>query len=217
MNKKYIVYVVVACLPVCHEPVLYRNDWTNRASFWHGGFLLSIRCCVIRKYAYLQKSGYFPLGLFPELRTLENFATASRSRCQQHSSSSSSTVEFVDDTCTTIDESWLFTTSRSTVTLWLHYWDLLRICCTTCFYGWQDFDWHSASRGPSAVAELRVWCWFSTRHRCKTNRGQESVSIVGSHWRPCRLPLFMADFDCRKRDNVGPRVAGLRHFSLFNV
>jgi len=31
--------------------------------------------------------------------------------------SSSSTVELVDDTCTTVDESWLFTTCRSTVTL----------------------------------------------------------------------------------------------------
>jgi len=45
---------------------------------------------------------------------LDNFAAASRSRCRQNSSSS--TVEFVDDTYTTIDESWLFTTSRSTVT-----------------------------------------------------------------------------------------------------
>jgi len=50
---------------------------------------------------------------------LENFATASRSRCQQHSSSSSSTVEPVDDTYTTIDESWLFTTSRSAVSVTL--------------------------------------------------------------------------------------------------
>jgi len=41
----------------------------------------------------------------------ENFAAASRSRCQQNSSSSS-TVEFVDDTYTTIDESWLFATSK---------------------------------------------------------------------------------------------------------
>jgi len=47
---------------------------------------------------------------------LANFAAATRSRCQQNSSSSS-TVELVDDTYRTIDESWLFTTSRSTVTL----------------------------------------------------------------------------------------------------
>ena len=37
--------------------------------------------------------------------------------CGRRNSSSSSTVELVDDTYTTVDESWLFTTSRSTVTL----------------------------------------------------------------------------------------------------
>jgi len=74
---------------------------------------------------------------------LENIATTTRSRCQQNPSSSTSTVELVDDTYTTIDESWLFT-SRSTVTIKLHYCDLLWICCTTCFYSWQDADWHSA-------------------------------------------------------------------------
>jgi len=57
---------------------------------------------------------------------LENFATTSRSPCQQNSSSSSSTtVELVDDTYTTIDESWLFTASRSTVTLY----SITSICC----------------------------------------------------------------------------------------
>jgi len=73
------------------------------------------------------------------------------------SSSSSSTVELVDDTYRTIDESWLFTTSRSTVTLQLYYCDLLWICCTVYFYSWQDFDWRSASRGPSAVAQFLVF------------------------------------------------------------
>jgi len=57
-----------------------------------------------------------PCGTLSQTLDLENFATASRSRCQQHSSSSS-TVEFVDDTYSTIDESWLFSTSRSIVTL----------------------------------------------------------------------------------------------------
>jgi len=27
------------CLSVCHKPVLYRNDETDRADFWHGNFL----------------------------------------------------------------------------------------------------------------------------------------------------------------------------------
>jgi len=96
------VYAVVCpsvCLSVCHKPVLYRNDCTNSAGF------PPIPHSVVRNFGYLQKLGYFPLGLCPKLRTWENFATASRSRCQQHSSSSSSTVEFVDDTYTTIDQS----------------------------------------------------------------------------------------------------------------
>jgi len=57
---------------------------------------------------------------------------------------------------------------RRVVAVWAYYMSvncnpltpLLRFvvdCCTTCFYSWQDTDWHSASRGPSAVAEL---CFF---------------------------------------------------------
>jgi len=90
------------------------DEWS---CFWHGGFIPSIPHCVVRKFGRPQKLGYFPLELCPELQTQENFATASRSRCQQHSSSSSSTVELVDDTHTTVDESWLLSASRSTVTL----------------------------------------------------------------------------------------------------
>jgi len=56
------VYAVVVCpsvrlsvrLSVCHKPVLYRNDWTNRAGFWHGGFLPPVPLCVIRKFVYLK-------------------------------------------------------------------------------------------------------------------------------------------------------------------
>jgi len=40
---------------VRHKPVLYRNDWMNRAGFWHGSFLLPILPCVVRKFGYLQK------------------------------------------------------------------------------------------------------------------------------------------------------------------
>jgi len=55
--------------PVCHKPVLCRNDWMNRAGFWRGGFLPPIPLCVVRKYGYLPKLGYFPLGLCPKLQT----------------------------------------------------------------------------------------------------------------------------------------------------
>ena len=43
------------------------------------------------------------------------------------------------------------------VTHYLHYFDLLGIYCTTCFYSCAAVDkilTDSASRGPSAVAEL---------------------------------------------------------------
>jgi len=28
---------VSVCLSVCHKSVFYRNGWTDRAGFWHGG------------------------------------------------------------------------------------------------------------------------------------------------------------------------------------
>jgi len=121
------VYAVVVCPSVHHKPVLYRKDWTNRAGFPHACFLSPIPHCVIRKFGYLQKLRYFPVALCPKLRY---FVTSSRSRCQQNSSSSSSTVELVDDTYTTIDESrlavyWKSVDCNPLTPLW--------ICCTTCF------------------------------------------------------------------------------------
>jgi len=59
-------------------------------------------CC--KEIWYFQKVKYLHVELCPKLRTLKNFATACSSRCQQNSSSSSSTVEFVDDIYATIDE-----------------------------------------------------------------------------------------------------------------
>jgi len=51
----------------------------------------------------------------------------------------------------------MFTTHRLTLTLQLHNFDLLRTCRTALLDGnWQDFNWHDASRGPSAIAELLV-------------------------------------------------------------
>jgi len=90
--------------------VLHRKDWTNRVNFWHGGFLPPIPHCVVRKFAYLQKLGYFRLGLCSKsgLRKLRHGKYIAR--CQQNSLSSLSTVELDDDTYTTVAESWLFTT-----------------------------------------------------------------------------------------------------------
>ena len=35
-------YLLSSYLSVHHKPVFYRNDWTNRAGFSHGGFLSPI-------------------------------------------------------------------------------------------------------------------------------------------------------------------------------
>ena len=81
---------------------------------------------VLKRNLGISKIRILPFGTLFQTPHSENFATARRSRCQQHSSSSSSsTVEFVDDTYTTIDESWLFTTSQSTVTCN----SITAICC----------------------------------------------------------------------------------------
>jgi len=116
-----------------------------------------------------------------------NSAAASRS-CRQQNSSSSSTVELVDDTRTTVDESWLFTTSRSTVTLQLRYCDLLRICCTACFYSRQDFDRHGASRGPSAVAELLVRHRMAVTDTCE-RKSHSRPAITSNDTHTCDLWL----------------------------
>jgi len=56
--------------------------------------------------------------------------------------------------------------SKATLSRFQHYFDLRWICYTTFFLqlcsSLQDFDWHSASRRPSAVAEfLTARCYAS--------------------------------------------------------
>ena len=95
---------------------------------------------------------------------LENFATASR-RYRWYSQLDRS--RFVYDTHNTMEATrsrhgWvhMFITHRPTLTLQLHNFDLFRTCRTTIFCtvasNWQDFNWHDASRDPSAIAELLV-------------------------------------------------------------
>jgi len=54
----------------------------------------------------------------------------------------------------------MFITHCPTVTLQLHNFDFFRTCRTSSSAllrgNWQDFSWHDASRGPSAIAELFV-------------------------------------------------------------
>jgi len=86
---------------LCHKPILYRNDWTNRAVFFGMGLpsTYPILCC--KEIWVSSKPWVLPSGTLSQTPDF-NFATASRSRCQQISSSTLSTVEFVDDTYTTV-------------------------------------------------------------------------------------------------------------------
>jgi len=106
--------------------------------------------CVKSKY------GYIPLGLCSKLRTWK--ISPRQVDRVVNNSSSSSTVEFVD-TYTTIDESWLFTTSWSTVTIFN---SITVICCGFVVQLVSTVDkilTDSASRGPSALAEILVKSW----------------------------------------------------------
>jgi len=57
VNTLYAVVIRVVCLSVNHSQIFYRNDWTNRAGFWLGGFLLYILHCFERKSGYFQNEG----------------------------------------------------------------------------------------------------------------------------------------------------------------
>jgi len=57
---------------VCHKPVLYRNDWTNRAGFGVGASLDLSNIHVPLKIRVL------PSGTISQTLDLENFATTRR-------------------------------------------------------------------------------------------------------------------------------------------
>jgi len=123
------VFAVIVCPSVCLSVRLSQAGVLSKrldASSWYLAWRLpSIYPKLCFKEIWISPEiRVLPDGNLSQTSDLENFVAASRSRCQRNSSSSSSMVEFVDDTYTTVDESWMFTTSRSTVTLQLH-----SICC----------------------------------------------------------------------------------------
>ena len=80
-------YLLSSCvlLSVRHNPLLYQNEWTNRAGLyihlyspvgsihnimlWHVGLLPPISHCVVRKFGYLQNSANFRLEPCPRNST----------------------------------------------------------------------------------------------------------------------------------------------------
>jgi len=140
---------------VCHKPVLYRNDWTNRAGFRHGSFFPSIPHCVIWKYGYLQKTKVLPC--------LRKFVVNSGLGKFRHGKSIALSTKLVVVVCWRhlYDDRRVVAVYYKSIN-WSHLTPLLRfvfvdLLYNLFLYSWQDFDWHSASRGPSALAELLVY------------------------------------------------------------
>jgi len=129
---------------------LYRNDCTNRAAIWHGAFIHQSHAVLWRNSGVSPKIRALPSGILSQTSDFENFAAPSRSHCRQ--------LVVVDvrwrHLYTTIDESWLFTTSPPTVTPKLY-----SICCIFVVQHVSTVDeilTDSASRCPSAVAKFLV-------------------------------------------------------------
>jgi len=140
MVARYILSGV--CLTVCpsvHPSVSKRLDkWS-----W----------LLAQKLGFLRKK-VLPFGTSSQTLNLENFATNSRSCCQQNSRRSSLLT-----TLTTVDASWLFTTRPSTVDYCCN--SITSICCgfdvqllSTTTVDKITTDILSESRGPSVVAQL---------------------------------------------------------------
>jgi len=101
-------YAVVVCRSVSLSVTnRYQNDWTNRAGFWHRGFILTL---FYKEIWVSPQIRVLPSGILSQTPKLENFTTAIRLCCQRNSST----------TPTTVYTSWLFTARQSTVTLRLY-------------------------------------------------------------------------------------------------
>ena len=146
------VHAVVVCPSVRHKPVLYRKEWKNRAGFGKESFPVLLTLWSGNSSSFKIRV-LLPRNFAANFLDLENFAKTSRSCCRQ----SSSTVGLVDNTCTTVVARYCTSVDRNSLTSLLRsvaallYSVFLQLCLS-----WQDFDRHSASRGPSAVAELLV-------------------------------------------------------------
>jgi len=94
---------------------------------------------------------------------LENFAAASRRYTMWYTQLDRR--RFVYDTYKTMKATrtrhgrvHMFTTHRPALNLQLHNFDLFRTCRTALLRSnWQNFNWHDASRGPSAIYKLLVF------------------------------------------------------------
>ena len=121
-------------------------EWSELVFGWPGNFLWPILLCVGGKFGYLQKYGYL----------LCIFALNSGLMQYRQGKSMLSSTELIDTWACGSDPPW-WTRSEWTHVVYSNYISVvnllynlfLRVCSS-----WQNFDWHSISCSPSAVAEL---------------------------------------------------------------
>ena len=151
------------------------------SNFVHGSAMRSLS--LVMSECSLTGRGQGHLSNF-YIVDLENFATASR---QYTGDIHNSTVVGLFMTPLRqrkrMHHGWvhMFITHRPTLTLQLHNFDLFRTCRTRVSAllrgNWQDFNWHEALCGSSAIAELLVF--IKNNIHCLLSW---SLSLVGMYF-----------------------------------
>ena len=147
------MYILSSCLLVRPPQAGIVSKWRDELScFCHGGFLPPVPHCVMRKFGYIEKIRVLLCGTLPQTLDLENFANQiDRVVNKTRRRSSLLTTPRLYDSRrvvavydTSVNRNPLTPLLQFVVDLLYNLWN-----------SWQDFDWHGASRGPSAVAERR--------------------------------------------------------------
>ena len=138
-------------MSVCHTSVLHQSHWTDRAGFSYGCLIPYTHPTLCYKETRVSpKMRILPSGTLSQ--TLSNVATTSRSRSQQNSLT----------TLTTIAAPWLGGRCYILTVLQLHYTSIYcglvveLVLAVVQQFTRLRLTKNSASRGPSAAAELLV-------------------------------------------------------------
>ena len=91
---RYLLSSCVRLSVLCHKPVLYRNDCTNRAGIWHGAFF-HLSHAVLWRNSGISKNRVLSSGTLSQTSDLE---ISPRQVDRVVDNSSSSMFEFVGDT-----------------------------------------------------------------------------------------------------------------------
>ena len=217
------------CLPVRHKPVLYKNDWTNRAGFFFVRRLPNTYPILCYKKNYDISRNYgtslWILELGFKLRTwkispgqvIRVVNVVDGRVCWRHLYDNRRVVavSYKSNNCNPLTPLLRFVV------------DL----CTTCFCSLQDVGWHSALRGQSAVAKVLSSNLIGSMHEIRYD--QRFSATIYSRYTTKFIPyipqiLRKKAFSVHNRDDIAAEAsccgdAGCRYryssnlFILFSV